>query len=144
MYRASAKSQIVRKDHLILIAVISTLIIVNSSISNYGYFDITKVVIEFIRDQQEVKTAQSRQVEELRIEQNFKDISEAYFAVLSERQLSEYEQRIKKQFGSFMKLEKNTDSYISMIKDCIIEDMKSQRLDIDKLKLSAEMKVNSQ
>ena len=34
----------VRKDHLILIAVISTLIIVNSSISNYGYFDITKVV----------------------------------------------------------------------------------------------------
>ena len=34
----------VRKNHLILIAVISTLIIVNSSISNYGYFDITKVV----------------------------------------------------------------------------------------------------
>jgi pimeloyl-ACP methyl ester carboxylesterase len=34
----------VRKDHLILIAVISTLIIVNSSISNYGFFDITKVV----------------------------------------------------------------------------------------------------
>ena len=34
----------VRKDHLILVAVISTLIIVNSSISNYGYFDITKVV----------------------------------------------------------------------------------------------------
>jgi hypothetical protein len=80
----------------------------------------------------------------LRIEQNFKDISEAYFAALSERQLSEYEQRIKKQFGSFMKLEKNTDSYISMIKGCIIEDMKSQRLDIDKLKLSTEIKSNAQ
>ena len=34
----------VRKDHLILVAVISTLIIINSSISNYGNFDITKVV----------------------------------------------------------------------------------------------------
>jgi pimeloyl-ACP methyl ester carboxylesterase len=33
-----------RKDHLVLIAVISTLVIASPSISNYGYFDITKVV----------------------------------------------------------------------------------------------------
>ena len=36
--------RLVRKDHLFLIAVISTLVIVSSSISNYGYFDITNVV----------------------------------------------------------------------------------------------------
>ena len=36
--------RLVRKDHLILIAVISTLIITNPLISNYVYFDITKVV----------------------------------------------------------------------------------------------------
>jgi pimeloyl-ACP methyl ester carboxylesterase len=33
----------VRNDHLVLIAVISTLVIASPSISNYGYFDITKV-----------------------------------------------------------------------------------------------------
>jgi hypothetical protein len=37
--------RLVRKDHLVvIIAVISTLVISISSISNYGYFDITKVV----------------------------------------------------------------------------------------------------
>ena len=36
--------RLVRKDHLVLIAVISTLVITSSSISNYGYFDITKAV----------------------------------------------------------------------------------------------------
>jgi pimeloyl-ACP methyl ester carboxylesterase len=36
--------RLVRKDHLVLIAVISTLVIASSSISNYGYFDFTKVV----------------------------------------------------------------------------------------------------
>ena len=35
---------LVRKDLLILIAVASTLVIANPSISNYGYFDITKIV----------------------------------------------------------------------------------------------------
>ena len=35
--------RLVRKDHLVLIAVISTLVIASSSISNYGYFGITKV-----------------------------------------------------------------------------------------------------
>jgi pimeloyl-ACP methyl ester carboxylesterase len=36
--------RLVRKDHLVLIVVISTLVISSPSISNYGYFDITKVV----------------------------------------------------------------------------------------------------
>ena len=36
--------RLVRKDHLVLIAVISTLVISSSSMSHYGYFDITKVV----------------------------------------------------------------------------------------------------
>ena len=34
----------VRKDSLVLLAIISTLVIASSSISNYGYFDVTKVV----------------------------------------------------------------------------------------------------
>ncbi len=34
----------VRKDHLVLIAIISTLVITSSSISNYGYYGFTKVV----------------------------------------------------------------------------------------------------
>jgi pimeloyl-ACP methyl ester carboxylesterase len=36
--------RLVRKDHLVLIAVISTLVIASPSISNYGYFGIAKVV----------------------------------------------------------------------------------------------------
>ena len=36
--------RLVRKDHLVLIAVISALVIASPSISHYGYFDITKVV----------------------------------------------------------------------------------------------------
>ena len=35
---------LIRKDHLILIAVISTLVIASTLISNYGYFGFTKVV----------------------------------------------------------------------------------------------------
>jgi pimeloyl-ACP methyl ester carboxylesterase len=35
--------RLVRNDHLVLIAVISTLVIASPSINNYGYFDITKV-----------------------------------------------------------------------------------------------------
>ena len=35
---------LIRKDHLIIIVVISTLIISSSSISNYGYYDVTKAV----------------------------------------------------------------------------------------------------
>jgi pimeloyl-ACP methyl ester carboxylesterase len=36
--------RLVRKDHLVIIAVVSTLVITISSISNNGYFDMTKVV----------------------------------------------------------------------------------------------------
>ena len=36
--------RLIRKVHLVLIAVISTLVIASPSISNYGYFDITKIV----------------------------------------------------------------------------------------------------
>ena len=35
--------RLVRNDHLILIAVISTLVIASSSISNYGYFGFTRI-----------------------------------------------------------------------------------------------------
>src|SRR5215475_14177137 len=36
--------RLVRNDHLVLIAVISTLLIASSSITNYGYFGFAKVV----------------------------------------------------------------------------------------------------
>jgi hypothetical protein len=36
--------RLVRKDSLVIIAVISTLVITSPSISTYGYFDVTKVV----------------------------------------------------------------------------------------------------
>jgi len=36
--------RLVRKDHLVFVVVISTLVIASPSISNHGYFDITKVV----------------------------------------------------------------------------------------------------
>ena len=44
MYRVVPSHRLIRKDHLVLIAVISTLVISISSISNYGYLDITKLV----------------------------------------------------------------------------------------------------
>jgi hypothetical protein len=42
--RLVSRHRLVRKDHIILIVVISTLVIASPSISNHGYFDITKVV----------------------------------------------------------------------------------------------------
>ena len=39
-----SSDRLVRNDHLVLIAVISTLVIASPSISNYGYFGFTKVV----------------------------------------------------------------------------------------------------
>ena len=38
-----SSQRLVRKDHLVLISVISALVITSSSISNYSYFGITKV-----------------------------------------------------------------------------------------------------
>ena len=44
MLRFASSHRLVRKDSLVIIAVIFTLVITSSSITNYGYFDITKVV----------------------------------------------------------------------------------------------------
>ena len=35
--------RLAKKDHLVLIAIISSIVITSSSISSYGFFDITKV-----------------------------------------------------------------------------------------------------
>jgi hypothetical protein len=71
---------LVRKDHLILIAVISTLIIVNSSISNYGYFDITKVVYgQSGPDQMNSNTTSSVNIQDIPLEKvRVGDIDVAY------------------------------------------------------------------
>jgi hypothetical protein len=106
-----------------------------------GFKPVDLVGLELIRDEQKDNLVQTRQQEELKIEQNFKDIAEAYYGALSEKQLQEYELRIRKKFGTLMRLEKNSDSYVSMIKDHIIDDMKTQRLDIDKLKLAQDAKL---
>ena len=70
----------VRKDHLILVAVISTLIIVNSSISNYGYFDITKVVYgQSGPDQMNSNTTSSVNIQDIPLEKvRVGDIDVAY------------------------------------------------------------------
>jgi hypothetical protein len=44
IYRVVPSHRLVRKDHLVFIAVVSILVISISSISNNGYFDMTKVV----------------------------------------------------------------------------------------------------
>ena len=44
MLRFVSSYRLVRKNHLVLIVVISTLVISSPSISNHGYFDITKAV----------------------------------------------------------------------------------------------------
>ena len=44
MLRFVSSHKLVRKVHLVIIAVIFTLVISSPSISNFGYFDITKVV----------------------------------------------------------------------------------------------------
>ena len=68
------------KIHLILIAVISTLIIVNSSISNYGYFDITKVVYgQSGPDQMNSNTTNSVNMQDIPLEKvRVGDIDVAY------------------------------------------------------------------
>jgi pimeloyl-ACP methyl ester carboxylesterase len=70
----------VRKDHLILVAVISTLIIINSSISNYGYFDITKVVYgQSGPDQMNSNTTNSVNIQDIPLEKvGVGDIDVAY------------------------------------------------------------------
>lgn len=106
-----------------------------------GFKPIDIAVMEMVRAQSKTHITDTKEIETLRIEQNFKDISEAYFLALSCKQLQDYENRIRRKFGIFMKLEKNSSSYISMIKDCIIEDMKNQKLDIERMKLTTEKKL---
>jgi pimeloyl-ACP methyl ester carboxylesterase len=70
----------VRKDHLILVAVISMLIIINSLISNYGNFDITKVVYgQSGPDQMNSNTTNSVNIQDIPLEKvGVGDIDVAY------------------------------------------------------------------
>ena len=72
--------RLVRKDHLVLIAVISTLVISSPSISNYGYFDITKVVYgQSDPDQTNSNTTNSVNMQDIPLEKvHVGDIDVAY------------------------------------------------------------------
>jgi pimeloyl-ACP methyl ester carboxylesterase len=73
--------RLIRKDHLILIiAVISTFVITSSSISNYGYFDLTKVVYgQPDPDQMNSNTTNSVNMQDIPLEKvNVGDIDVAY------------------------------------------------------------------
>ena len=72
--------RLVRKDHLVLIAVISTLVISSPSISNYGYFDITKVVYgQTDPDQRNSNTTNSVNIQDIPLEKiRVGDIDVAY------------------------------------------------------------------
>ena len=72
--------RLVRKVHLVLIAVISTLVIASSSISNYGYFDITKVVYgQPVPDQMNSNTTNSVNMQDIPLEKvHVGDIDVAY------------------------------------------------------------------
>jgi pimeloyl-ACP methyl ester carboxylesterase len=69
-----------RKNHLVLIVVISTLVIASSSISKYGYFDITKVVYgQADPDQTNSNTTNSVNMQDIRLEKvHVGDIDIAY------------------------------------------------------------------
>lgn len=61
--------RLVRKDHLLLIVVIFTLVIASSSISNYGYFDTTKVVYgQSDPDQMDFNTTNSVNIQDVLLE----------------------------------------------------------------------------
>ena len=72
--------RLVRKVHLVLIAVISTLIIASPSISNHGYFDITKVVYgQSDPDQMNSNTTDSVNMQDIPLEKvHVGDIDVAY------------------------------------------------------------------
>jgi hypothetical protein len=72
--------RLVRKDHLLLIVVIFTLVITSSSISNYGYFDITKVVYgQSDPDQMDSNTTNSVNIQDVPLEKvRVGDIDIAY------------------------------------------------------------------
>jgi pimeloyl-ACP methyl ester carboxylesterase len=72
--------RLVRKDHLVLIAVISTLVITSSSISNYGYFGFTKVVYgQSDADQMNSNTTNSVNIQDIPLKKvHVGDIDVAY------------------------------------------------------------------
>jgi pimeloyl-ACP methyl ester carboxylesterase len=58
--------KLVRKDHLVLIVVISTLVIASPSIGNYGYFDITKTAYgQPVPDQMNSNTTSSVNMQDI-------------------------------------------------------------------------------
>ena len=72
--------RLIRKDHLILIAVISTLVIASPSISIYGYFGFTKVVYgQPVPDQMNTNTTNSVNMQDIPLEKvRVGDIDVAY------------------------------------------------------------------
>ncbi len=75
-----SNQRLIRKDHLILIAVISTLVIASPSISNYGYFGFTKVVYgQSDPDQMNSNTTNSVNIQDIPLEKvRVGDIDVAY------------------------------------------------------------------
>ncbi|MGC2308806.1 MAG: hypothetical protein WA461_10400, partial [Nitrososphaeraceae archaeon] len=72
--------RLVRKVHLVIIAVISTLVVTSSSISNFGYFDITKVVYgQSVPDQMNSNSTNSVNLQDIPLEKvHVGDIDVAY------------------------------------------------------------------
>ena len=72
--------RLVKKVHLVLIAVIFTLVIASSSISKYGYFDVTKVVYgQPVPDQMNSNTTNSVNLQDIPLEKvHVGDIDVAY------------------------------------------------------------------
>ena len=72
--------RLVRKDSLALIAVIFTLVISSSSISNHGYFDVTKAVYgQPVPDQMNTNTTNSVNIQDIPLEKvHVGDIDVAY------------------------------------------------------------------
>jgi hypothetical protein len=72
--------RLVRNDHPVLIAVISTLVIAGSSISNYGYFGFTKVVSgQSNPDQMNSNTTNSLNIQDIPVKKiHVGDIDIAY------------------------------------------------------------------
>ena len=72
--------RLIRKDHLILIAAIPTLIIASSSIGNYGYFGTTKIVYsQSDPDQMNSNTTNSVNIQDIPLEKvRVGDIDVAY------------------------------------------------------------------
>ena len=72
--------RLVRKDSLVLIAIISTLVIAGLSISNHGYFDVTKAVYgQSVPDQMNSNSTNSVNMQDIPLEKvRVGDIDIAY------------------------------------------------------------------